>query len=253
MATHGPRTDRLPRWSPDGRTIAYLSDRERTYIFQLRLLDPISGEDKPTCAPDGWVEYHHWSADGSALLLGVAGFGADLAGAQGGFSIAAKDVTRPAWMPEIEVGATEDTWRSAWIYDLASNSTTRISPQGVNVWEAVWCGPGRIAAVCSNAPGEAEWYKADLRLFDLQGGGGKMVFTPKDQLGWLSASPSGNRLAIVEAVCSDRTIVAGDLRIIDVAPHPPRRPNHWAAMSSRPFGEMKTTSYSRPHEDRSRS
>jgi dipeptidyl aminopeptidase/acylaminoacyl peptidase len=37
----------------------------------------------------------------------------------------------------------------------------------------------------------------------------------KDQVGWPAASPSGRHVAIVEAVCSDRWIVAGDLLLID--------------------------------------
>src|SRR5690606_19611680 len=31
------------------------------------------------------------------------------------------------------------------------------------------------------------------------------------------ATPSGNTIAVIEAVCSDRNLVAGDLRLIDVA------------------------------------
>jgi dipeptidyl aminopeptidase/acylaminoacyl peptidase len=217
IATRGPRSDRLPRWSPDGRQVAFLSDRDEAYKNKLRLLDPISAEDKAACAIDGWVEYHHWSSDGTTLLLGVAGFGADLAGAQGGFSVATAAAERAPWMPEIDTGVHEDALRSVWLYDVASDTARKISPAGVNVWEAVWCGAHRVAAVCSDAPGEAEWYIANLRLFDLRGGAVRVLLSPKDQLGWLSASPTGERLALVEAVCSDRTVVAGNLRIIDVA------------------------------------
>jgi dipeptidyl aminopeptidase/acylaminoacyl peptidase len=216
IVTNGPRSDRLPRWSPDGRMIAFLSDRDKAYMNTLRLLDPMTGEDKATCPVDGWVEYHHWSSDGKTILLGVAGFGADLAGAQGGYSVATADATRAEWMPEIDAEPSESAWRSVWIYDVAANSAKRISPVGVNIWESVWCGASRIVAMCSDAPSEAEWYTANLRLFDLQGGGGQVLLTPHDQLGWLSASPSGDRIAVVEAVCSDRTIVAGELKIIDV-------------------------------------
>src|SRR4029077_7560216 len=81
ILTQGPKSDRLPRWSPDGRRLAFLSDRDQANMNKLRLLDPIRGRDEATCAIDGWVEYHHGSADGKTILLGVAGCGADLAGA----------------------------------------------------------------------------------------------------------------------------------------------------------------------------
>ncbi len=215
IVTRGPLSDSQPRWSPDGKTIAFLSDRDQLYVNRLRFLDPLTGEDRAAGAVDGLVEYHQWSADGRTILLGVAGFGADLAGAQGGFSLARGDAERPSWAPSIDAGVTADAWRGLWLYDVAENTARKVTPNGVNVWEAVWCGPNAIAAVCSDAPGEQEWYTADLRLFDLAGGGGRTLFKPKDQIGWLSASPSGARLAIVEAVCSDRTIVAGDMRIIE--------------------------------------
>ncbi len=217
IVTQGPRSDRQPRWSPDGGTLAFLSDREQALASRLYFLDLATGTQRAAQPVEGWVEYLHWSSDGRSLLLGVAGFGADLAGAQGGFSVATRDEAKPSWLPEIDAGQGEGTWRSLWLYDRAADTTRQVSPDGVNIWEAVWCGPDRIAAICSDAPGEEAWYTADLRLFDLAAGTARTLLTPKDQLGWLSASPSGARIAVVEAVCSDRTIVAGDLRLIDTA------------------------------------
>src|ERR1700734_1666305 len=40
VLTFGPNIDRLPKFSPDGRLIAFLSDRRGTGEFQLYLLDP---------------------------------------------------------------------------------------------------------------------------------------------------------------------------------------------------------------------
>ena len=37
------------------------------------------------------------------------------------------------------------------------------------------------------------------------------------QLGWATGSPGGSHAAVVEAVCSDRVIVAGELLLIDPA------------------------------------
>ena len=216
VASPGPNSDRLPRWSPDGRQIAYLSDRERAYMFALHLYDPATGEDRATPGLPGWAEYLHWSPDGRSILIGVAGFGADVAGAQGGTPFLGKDAEPlPEWMPDIDVGADETQWRSLWLFDLASESLRRVSPEGVNIWEAVWCGAGRAVAICSNEPGEHSWYAADVRLIDLANATARTLYVPDDQLGCLSSAPSGARVAVVEAVCSDRTIVAGDILIID--------------------------------------
>jgi len=217
LATQGPgsTSERMPRWSPDGGALAFLSDRDRPGLHHLRLLDVASGEDRAATAVPGFVEYLHWSADGKSLLLGIAGFGSDLAAANGGFSMAKRDDKSPAWMADVDTGVHQEAWRSVWIYDVAADVARPASPQGLNIWEAVWCGSDRIAAITSSAPSESEWYTADLRVFDLAGGTSQILLKPQAQLGWLSASPSGASIAVVEAVCSDRTIVAGDLKVID--------------------------------------
>lgn len=217
--THGPRSDSAPKWSPDGRTIAFLSDREQAHINHLRLFDLESRTDRAASPVDGFVEAIQWSHDGKTILLSVAGFGSDLAGAQGAMAISLESdgAELPAWTPAIEGGPEAAAWRSAWSYDVAADSARRITPNGVNIWQAVWCGPHHIAAICSDQPEEDAWYAADVRLIALDGAPTRTLFEPADQLGWLSVSPSGETVAVVEAVCSDRNIVAGDVRLIDVA------------------------------------
>lgn len=215
--THGPRSDSAPQWSPDGRLIAYLSDREQAHANRLRLLDPNSGDDKATPSIDGFVEYLHWSPDGASILLGVAEYGSDLAGAQGAFAVGdgSRESDLPAWTPAM-VGDPEATpWRSLWRYDLATDKVRRITRTGINIWQAVWCGRGKIAAICSDAPSEAWWYSADVRLIEPDSGTARLLFTPQDQLGCLAACPSGSTVAVVDAVCSDRNVVAGELKLID--------------------------------------
>src|SRR5205807_1686910 len=77
VLTFGPNSDRSPKFSPDGRHIAFLSDRLKAGDFQLYLLDPVGGAARPGPVVEGWVEYLHWSPDGKRILLGVAGHGAD--------------------------------------------------------------------------------------------------------------------------------------------------------------------------------
>ncbi len=217
VLTFGPNTDRLPKLAPDGRRVAFLSDRAKPGNFQLYLLDPQSGECRATPAVEGWVEYLHWSPDGRRILLGVAGHGADLAGAQGAATskTAAEDL--PAWMPSVETGEESYRWRRAWVYELGVDRVHQVSPQDCNVWEAVWCGNSRIAAIASPGPSEGLWYTARVHLIDVATGSAEELFKPTVQLGWPAATPSGRHLAVVEALASDRWIVAGDLRLIDTA------------------------------------
>jgi len=215
MVTGGPHSDRCPRWSPDGQALAHLSDRAEEGVFALYLLRGGLGEAMATPPVDGTVEYCSWSPDGRQVLLGVAGRGADLAGGQGSGTTKGT-AAGPAWLPEVRGVADAHEWRSAWVYDVAADAVRRVSPQGVNVWEATWLGPDRIVAVASPGdPSENAWYTANLLAIDIADGGDQVVYKPNDQLGWPAGSPSGRRLAVVEAVCSDRWIVAGGVCFIE--------------------------------------
>lgn len=215
ILTFGPNTDRAPRFSPDGRRIAFLSDRREAGDFQLYLLDLQSGAVHRAPGVEGWVEYLHWSPDGTRVLLGVAGHGADLSGAQG--AVTSRQLARglPAWIPSVETGDEAYRWRRVWVYDLAADRVCQVGSMESNVWEAVWCGNDALAAVVSPGPGEGLWYSARLCVTRMDSEGASEVYRPRDQLGWLAASPSGEHLAIVEAFCSDRGLVAGDLRLIE--------------------------------------
>jgi len=224
--TNGSWRDSAPAWSPDGALIAFLSDRDSVGGNCLRILDPVSRSDRATPAVDGFVEYLAWSPDGSALLLGVADFGSELAGVDGAFAASGgRDAaTPPAWAPTVEGGRESSSWRSVWIYDLKTETARRVSPEGVNIWEAVWCGRDHIAAICSDRTEETWWYTANVRLFAVSDGSVQALFEPDAQLGVISVSPNGQTVAVIEAVCSDRNLVAGDVRLIDVRTSSVTRP-----------------------------
>jgi dipeptidyl aminopeptidase/acylaminoacyl peptidase len=215
VLTAGPQTDRCPKYSPDGQSVAFLSDREEAGNFQAYLLEPRGGTARTLPRVCGWVEYLHWSPDGRRILMGVAGHGADVSGGQG--AVASRTVSQPlpAWIPKVETGLEEYRWRAVWIYDLDRDCIDCKSPTGLNIWEAVWCGPDAFAAVVSSGPGEGLWYSAWVCRVALGTGVAQDVFRPTAQIGWPAASPSGARLCVVEGLCSDRWIVSGDLRLID--------------------------------------
>lgn len=211
----GTGSARCARLSPDGRTLAFLSDRAMTGVFQLFLLSDERGEVAAPSVP-GSVEYAHWSPDGRCILLGVAGLAADLAGGQGSGRIAVDD-SPSDWHPTIEDGTCQSGWRSVWLYTVDGQELRELSTEGMNCWEAGWCGPSHVVAVTSRAPAEDDWYDAVWTLIDISTGVSRELLHSEVQLGLPAGSPDGRYACIVQAVCSDRGIVAGDLTLVDLA------------------------------------
>ncbi|MDP9343137.1 MAG: S9 family peptidase [Actinomycetota bacterium] len=216
--TAGPGNDARPQWSPDGTRLAFLSDRQQRGRNRLYLLDAGRvGEARPGPDVDGTIEYAAWSPDSAWILLGVAPMEADKAGAEGS-GTKDSEADAPSWLPEVERSDGAGEWRRLFLYELATGNVRQVSREGLTVWEAAWCGPARIAAVVSEAPGEDAWYESVLALIDAGTGEDRVLYrtgTILRQVGVPSANPSGSRLAVLQALCSDRGIVAGDLLLID--------------------------------------
>jgi dipeptidyl aminopeptidase/acylaminoacyl peptidase len=215
--TSGSGSAKAARLAPDGSSLAFLSDRAKADVFQLYLLaDGQLGEARAAPAVPGTVEFLAWSPDGSAILLGVAGPGAEMADAQGSGTAGSGESGLPSWYPEVEAGTPEDAWRSLWLYTPASGELARVSPDGLNVWEAAWSGPGHVLAITSKQPGEDDWYSAVLSRLDVSTGEVTELLRSDVQLGLPAGTSDGRRAAVVEAVCSDRWIVAGELILLDL-------------------------------------
>lgn len=223
--TAGPNSDFFPRWSPDGTRLAFLSDRADKGLSQLYVLESQHiGEAIAAPPVNGMVEYLAWSPDGQTILLGVAGAGADLAGVQGSGTTATTAQELPAWIPHVETGSTENQWRNVWFYDVTTRTNRVGSRAGLNVWEATWAGPQRLAAIVSQKPDEGAWYTAPLALIDVESGKEEVLYESTRQLGMPAATRSGRRLAVLQAVCSDRQVIAGDVLLFDLAESTPGTP-----------------------------
>ena len=211
----GAGSDRLPRFSPDGTALAFLSDRNQSGNFQLFIADVTSNSARD-CAPvDGVIETLTWSPDGRRLLLGVAGFGADLAGCQGGVTAFKPASSAAPWLPTIDSGDACNLWRSAYVFDVTSQSLRRIGPGKLNIWECAWLGNDAITAVVSDSHSEGSWYQARLVTLSLHSDDPQIVYTPDNQIGYAVGSADGRFIALIEAVCSDRLIMCGDIKLID--------------------------------------
>jgi dipeptidyl aminopeptidase/acylaminoacyl peptidase len=174
------------------------------------------GEAEALAEVEGTIEEHAWSPDGSRILVRTAGMHADGAGADGSGALEAeRDL--PDWAPKVDSWEDRQVWRRLWVVEVASGEVRALSREGLNVWEADWCGPGAVVAVASEDPGESSWYAAPLVLIDAATGDDRKLATSDVQFGLPVAAPDGARVAAIEAPCSDRQLVSGRAVLVDVA------------------------------------
>ena len=210
QVTDGPRSDRSPVWSPDGRTLAFASDRESPKVAGIHLLAS-DGSIRPLGTVDGSVEDLRWSRDGATIMALAADVGSDAAGINSATTIGGvaddPQVVRPA-----------ELWRRLWTVDVATGTTAPVALPGLNVWEFDWHG-GDVAALVSEDPSESGWY--DARVVRISNGDVTTVFTPQLQVASVRLAPGSGAIALVEALASDRGVLYGqEVTVIDAGGTP---------------------------------
>lgn len=70
--TFGDQSDSSPRWSPDGKTIGFISNRgDKEKPAQIYLIDTTGGEARPLTKIEGKLEDFIWLPDGKSILCTV--------------------------------------------------------------------------------------------------------------------------------------------------------------------------------------
>ncbi len=88
--------ERYPAWSPDGKWIAYFSDRSGEYELTLRSADGQGEERQLTELCSGWRYQPHWSPDSKKIVF--------------------VDSAMRIWLHEIETRQTTAIDREMWLY-----------------------------------------------------------------------------------------------------------------------------------------
>lgn len=208
--TSGPRTDSLPRWSPDGSRLAFLSDRLVEGQRQLFVIARDCGEALPLTNIAGAIptprglDALQWSPDGRSLAFLMEDPETDEERAKR----AAKD--------DAIAFEQQPKFVRVWVVDIETKSIRCVSPDNVQIWEFGWHPNSReFAAVVSDQPYEWAWYTNRVVRFGF-GEAAQTVWQSKRQVAFPVWSPDGNQVAFISSNWSDRGCVAGDVWVANV-------------------------------------
>ena len=204
--TSTPEKESIPRWSPDGKYLAFVSSRQGARTGQVWLLNRAGGEALKVTDVKGGVTDYAWAPDGSRLVLVVSD--PDPADPDPDSDKDKKNDTpktpRPIVINRYQFkadirGYLRGERSHLHLFDVASRRTERLTDGRFDEEAAAWSPDGRqIAFVRTH--GEPDVDKApnkDLFVIDAKAGAEprRLTTSTAEETGRLAWSPDGRWIA----------------------------------------------------------
>jgi len=232
--TRSPADEHAPRWSPDGRRLAFLSKRDDPHeVDQVWLLDRAGGEPERVTDLPGGVSDLAWSPDGSRLAIIASDADPD-AKAPGDTS---SRTPAPIVIDRFQFKEDETGWLRAqhdhlYLFDPVTRVATLLLPGDYDEAAPAWSPDGRsIAFVSRRRPDYDRTDNYDLYVVEARPGAEPRQLTtfegPDLDPEWGSRapawSPDGTQIAYVQGGPLDRLYYAVQkLAVVPVAGGPAR-------------------------------
>lgn len=218
--TSSPDGESAPRWSPDGRYLAFLSGRTggKARGSQVWVLDRNGGEAQQFTDVKGRLTAYEWSPDSKRLLLTMAdrepGEPDEPGGTGGGGRGGAAGPNAPAPKPIVidryrfkqdVVGYLTQKPGRFYLYDIAARKAEAITPEGLEVGQPAWSPDGKSIAFMGKEGKAAERYNTwNVYVVEASSGAKPRLLTKYDGVrssagrGRPDWSPDGSRLVYTQ-------------------------------------------------------
>jgi dipeptidyl aminopeptidase/acylaminoacyl peptidase len=200
--TGGSGVDNSPRWSPDGQTLAFLSDRGPEGTMQVYLLPRHGGEARRLTDASGSMSWPEWSPDGRFV------------------SFLMRDPGPPDAPPRTEgddaIELEQDVaFLRLSVADVSTGEARAVSPEKLQIWDYDWSPDNScFAALVSDEPFITRWYYARYVTFSVDGGEARPLYSTDRQLAGARWSPDGKWIAFIRGLYSDRGSIGGDVYVV---------------------------------------
>lgn len=175
--TTADAVDRGPQWSPDGRTVAFLSTRGGS--AQIYCVDADSGEGAVHALTKGGegVSAFRWSPDGRRIAF------------------LAREA-QPDSADDPHVYDQEGGQERVWIVEFPSGATRQVTRGHWRIDSISWAGNDRLLADATDRPEVDSWTNA---IYSISVADGKVTrfAQPPQPFSGVTVSPGGTRLAFV--------------------------------------------------------
>ena len=206
VATDGrPHHERGVRFSPDSRSLAFLSDGERAGQLQLYVAPVAGGPARALSHVSGQLADPSWSPEGRRLAV---------------LYVAGSTQPRGARVPyKPDAGVVEervDEQRIALV-DVDTGALREVSPPDLYVYDYDWSPDGRrLVAEAARGSGTNNYWTAELFLIEADSGQTRSIWKPPLQIAAPRFSPDGGSVAVIHGLMSDEGVTGGDVFSVPV-------------------------------------
>src|SRR5262245_10152483 len=195
-------------WSPDGRSIAFLSDAASPGQDQLYVVPAAGGPARKLTSVKGFLAYPSWSPDGKLIAIL--------------FTEGAPRAAGPLQPMTPESGVIESHIyeQRLTIVDAKAGQLRQLTPADLDCYEYDWSRDGKTLAVtAAHGSGDNNWWIAELYSVSVATGETKSIFKPPAdlQLAVPSWSTDGQSVAFIGGIMSDQGSTGGDIYIVPAA------------------------------------
>jgi dipeptidyl aminopeptidase/acylaminoacyl peptidase len=173
--TPAKKFDRSPQWSPDGKMLAFLSNRDGKAQVYTAHVD--GSEVAAVTARKYGVKSFHWSPDSASI------------------GYLAKEDSAPASDTGPQVADRESDLSRLWVTELASGMTQRVGKTGYRIDDFQWQTPSQILVAATDQP-RVEEYNNAVYGISISDGAITLVSRPPQPFGSLLTSPDGKQFAV---------------------------------------------------------